>query len=85
MVKMLVAQGYQVASGRREAISFFGQDYEARDGSCVRNYIHIVDLYTAHLLANSALARSELGWSPQYADLTDIVEHAWNWEISHFK
>lgn len=129
----------QAASGRRDAISFFGQDYETRDGSCVRDYIHIVDLCTAHLLAlnkllngsasqcynlgngngftvaevidvvkkvtgknfqviqaprrpgdpstlvaNSALARSELGWSPEYEDLTDIVEHAWKWEISHF-
>ncbi len=41
----------QAASGRRETISVFGQDYATSDGSCVRDYIHIVDLCSAHLLA----------------------------------
>lgn len=41
----------QAASGRRESISVFGQDYETPDGSCVRDYIHINDLCDAHLLA----------------------------------
>ncbi|MCP4234768.1 MAG: UDP-glucose 4-epimerase GalE [Aestuariibacter sp.] len=41
----------QAASGRRDAISVFGQDYPTRDGSCVRDYIHIVDLCDAHLRA----------------------------------
>ncbi len=130
----------QAASGRRDKISIFGQDYPTLDGSCVRDYIHIVDLCTAHMLAleklingsgskrynlgngngfsvvevieavksvtgkdfnvvteqrrpgdpavlvaNSALARTELGWEPAYDDLEIIVQHAWNWETSHFK
>ncbi len=130
----------QAASGRRDKISIFGQDYPTPDGSCVRDYIHIVDLCSAHLLAleklvqgsgskqynlgngngysvievieavkkitdkdfdvvsesrrsgdpavlvaDSSLARSELGWNPVYDDLEVIVQHAWNWETSHFK
>lgn len=39
------------ASGRRENIKVFGTDYETLDGSCVRDYIHVYDLATAHLLA----------------------------------
>lgn len=45
----------QAASGRRESISIFGKDYETGDGSCVRDYIHIVDLCTAHQLAMNNL------------------------------
>jgi UDP-glucose 4-epimerase len=41
----------QVASGRRTHISVFGQDYDTPDGTCIRDYIHIVDLCQAHLLA----------------------------------
>ncbi|MBE9489617.1 MAG: UDP-glucose 4-epimerase GalE [Bacteroidetes bacterium] len=41
----------QVASRRRESISVFGRDYDTPDGTCVRDYIHIVDLCSAHLLA----------------------------------
>lgn len=129
----------QAASGRRESISIFGKDYDTRDGSCIRDYIHIVDLCTAHklalhnlingsgskrynlgngdgfsvievidlarritgeqfkviesdrrsgdpavLVADSSLARSELGWNPEYNDLSVIINHAWNWESSHF-
>ena len=41
----------QAASGRREAISVFGRDYPTADGTCIRDYIHIMDLCQAHLLA----------------------------------
>jgi UDP-glucose-4-epimerase GalE len=41
----------QVASGRREFISRFGSKFPTTDGSCVRDYIHVQDLCTAHLLA----------------------------------
>jgi UDP-glucose 4-epimerase len=41
----------QAASGRRESISVFGQDYDTRDGTCVRDYIHINDLADAHVKA----------------------------------
>ena len=125
----------QVASGRREHAQVFGRDYDTPDGTCIRDYIHVVDLCAAHslaladlvrgresaaynlgngsgfsvrqvidavrevtgkpipivdtprragdparLVADSALARSHLGWLPRYADLKEIVSHAWNWE-----
>lgn len=125
----------QAASGRRQAITVFGNDYPTKDGTCVRDYIHIVDLCSAHLLAlnqlsqgansnyfnlgngagysvleaietakkitkrefkvitsgrragdpaalvaDSAKARRELGWRPQYPDLESIISHAWQWE-----
>ena len=41
----------QVASGRRTAIQLFGQDYDTPDGTCIRDYIHIMDLADAHGLA----------------------------------
>jgi len=41
----------QVAQGKREKIFMFGDDYETRDGTCVRDYIHIKDLAQAHILA----------------------------------
>lgn len=41
----------QAASGRRESIQVFGRDYDTPDGTCIRDYIHIVDLCSAHLAA----------------------------------
>ncbi|UCE87087.1 MAG: UDP-glucose 4-epimerase GalE [Deltaproteobacteria bacterium] len=41
----------RVASGRSEEILIFGDDYETRDGTCVRDYIHVEDLADAHLRA----------------------------------
>lgn len=129
----------QAASGRREAISVFGNDYDTPDRTCVRDYIHVQDLCDAHLLAldylqnkndsnqfnlgnghgfsvqevidcvrtvtsrdfevkvearrvgdpavliaDATRARNELGWSPKYAGLDQIVQTAWKWEQSFF-
>lgn len=41
----------QVALGKREAISIFGDDYNTPDGTCIRDYIHVTDLAQAHILA----------------------------------
>ena len=41
----------QAAAGTREHVQIFGDDYPTRDGTCVRDYIHIVDLARAHILA----------------------------------
>lgn len=125
----------QVAAGRRPHIDVFGRDYPTPDGTCIRDYVHIVDLCQAHLLAldylgkglpttafnlgngdgfsvqavidaarrvtgksirnvdgprregdparlvaDSARARSVLGWRPRYEALDDIIAHAWRWE-----
>ncbi len=45
----------QVALGQRDHVSVFGADYPTRDGTCVRDYIHVCDLASAHLLALDAL------------------------------
>ncbi|EJM85816.1 MULTISPECIES: UDP-glucose 4-epimerase GalE [Pseudomonas] len=41
----------QAASGRRESITVFGRDYDTPDGTCIRDYVHVVDLVAAHALA----------------------------------
>ena len=44
-----------VALGRREQIFIFGDDYDTPDGTCIRDYIHVADLASAHILALDAL------------------------------
>ena len=123
-----------VALGRRASIKIFGRDYPTKDGTCVRDYIHVRDLAEAHLLALGALSearsrviynigngqgftvleviesvrrvtgkpipveecprrpgdpavlvassekiKSELGWSPKFAELDAIIASAWEW------
>lgn len=46
----------QVPNNQREAISIFGEDYATKDGTCVRDYIHVTDLAQAHILAVDYLA-----------------------------
>ena len=129
----------QAASGRRENIKIFGQDYPTDDGTCVRDYVHINDLCEAHslalarmqktgsstrynlgnskgfsvqqvidaakqvsgkdfkvitterragdpaiLVADSTLAKQELGWQPRFDQLETIIETAWQWETTFF-
>ncbi len=47
----------QAASGRRDNIQVFGRDYDTPDGTCIRDYIHIVDLCSAHLAALEYLTK----------------------------
>jgi UDP-glucose 4-epimerase len=42
---------FDVALGERKAIHLFGTDYDTPDGSCIRDYIHVVDIARAHILA----------------------------------
>jgi UDP-glucose 4-epimerase len=46
----------QVALGQREKLTIFGNDYPTPDGTCIRDYIHVIDLAEAHILALEALA-----------------------------
>jgi UDP-glucose 4-epimerase len=69
----------QVAVGRREKLTVFGTDYPTADGTCVRDYIHVMDLVGGHLAA--------LEYLPDHPGA-----HAWNlgtgdgssvWEVFH--
>jgi UDP-glucose 4-epimerase len=51
----LIPIALQVAAGKREKLQLFGDDYPTPDGTCVRDYIHISDLASAHLLALSTM------------------------------
>jgi len=50
----------QVALGQRQSIKIFGDDYPTADGTCVRDYIHVEDLASAHILALEALREKEV-------------------------
>lgn len=41
----------EAALGKRDSITIFGQDYDTTDGTCVRDYVHVNDLASAHILA----------------------------------
>ncbi len=47
----------QAAAGQNPEVTVFGEDYPTPDGTCVRDYIHVVDLAQAHVLALHALAK----------------------------
>jgi UDP-glucose 4-epimerase len=54
----LIPLALAAAAGDRDGLSLFGTDYPTRDGTCVRDYIHVSDLASAHALAVDALAES---------------------------
>ena len=51
----LIPSIMQVACGERKALTVFGSDYDTRDGTCIRDYLSVLDLCEAHLLAYKAL------------------------------
>lgn len=53
----------QVALGKRDHVQIYGTDYPTRDGTCVRDYIHVVDLAQAHILALGALDRRSFAYN----------------------
>ena len=128
----------QVALGKREQLQIFGDDYNTPDGTNVRDYVHVLDLADAHILAIDYLkagndsdvfnlgsstgfsvkqmveaareatgepipakiadrrpgdpdsliaasqkARKILNWNPQYDDVKEIINTAWNWTQKH--
>jgi UDP-glucose-4-epimerase len=48
----------KTALGQREQISVFGEDYETSDGTCVRDYIHVMDIASAHILGMERLFKN---------------------------
>jgi len=71
----------QVALGKREFITVFGEDYNTKDGTCIRDYIHVEDLIEAHILALDYVIKREesnifnLG-SSQGFSVKEIIEAA---------
>ncbi|MBN1876988.1 MAG: UDP-glucose 4-epimerase GalE [Anaerolineae bacterium] len=70
----------QVALGQREKVFIYGDDYATPDGTCIRDYVHILDLASAHILALEGLAeRSQaiynLGNGAGYS-VKEVVETA---------
>ena len=69
----------QVAVGRREQLTVFGKDYPTPDGTCRRDYIHVVDLAKGHVkaveyaLAHKGVEIINLGTGTPYS-VTEIVE-----------
>ena len=51
-----------VAAGDRASVDIYGSDYPTRDGTCVRDYVHVADIADAHLLALDAVDRLGLDW-----------------------
>lgn len=49
----------EVARGKRNHISIFGQDYDTPDGTCIRDYVHVTDIAQAHLLAMKHLSKHQ--------------------------
>ena len=69
----------QVAVGKRECLTIFGNDYDTKDGTCTRDYIHVVDLAKGHvkaidyILKNKCCEIFNLGTGTPYS-VTEIVE-----------
>jgi UDP-glucose 4-epimerase len=70
----------QVPLGKRESANIYGTDYPTPDGTCIRDYIHIADLVSAHLLALEGLAEHDrliynLGSGTGYS-VREVIETA---------
>ena len=70
----------QAANGTRADVQIFGDDYPTRDGTCVRDYIHVIDLARAHILALSILeersAIYNLGCGGDGYTVKEVIETA---------
>ncbi len=78
----------QVAGGRREKLSIFGNDYPTADGTCERDYLHVDDLAAGHLAALDALATREPGsraWNLGTGQATSVLQmlHAFEGAVGH--
>jgi UDP-glucose 4-epimerase len=70
----------QVAARMRPDVQIFGDDYPTRDGTCIRDYIHVVDLARAHVMALDVLAERSaiynLGCGGQGYTVKEVIESA---------
>jgi UDP-glucose 4-epimerase len=70
----------QAATGQREYVEIYGEDYQTEDGTCVRDYIHVVDLARAHILALGILGERSaiynLGCGGAGYSVREVIEAA---------
>ena len=70
----------QVATGKRPHVEIYGDDYPTEDGTCVRDYIHVIDLARAHILALDVLdkrsATYNLGCGGDGYSVRDVIDTA---------
>ncbi|HEV8168864.1 MAG TPA: UDP-glucose 4-epimerase GalE [Pyrinomonadaceae bacterium] len=70
----------QVAAGKRPQVEIYGDDYPTADGTCVRDYIHVIDLARAHILAlgvlNERSAIYNLGCGGEGYSVRDVIDTA---------
>jgi len=73
----------QAAAGKREEVTIFGDDYPTRDGTCVRDYIHVADLARAHTLALESLGSGHaqsrifnLGCGDEGSTVREVIQAA---------
>jgi UDP-glucose 4-epimerase len=70
----------QAASGRRPHFGVFGRDYDTPDGTCVRDYIHIDDLCSAHWLALQSLIGGAGSQAYNLGNGQGFSVQDWAWE-----
>ncbi len=70
----------QAAAGKRPSVHIFGDDYPTRDGTCIRDYIHVIDLARAHILALDVLstrsALYNLGCGGEGYSVREVIDTA---------
>jgi len=70
----------QVAAGKRPHVEIYGDDYPTEDGTCIRDYIHVVDLARAHILALDVLSERSaiynLGCGGDGYSVREVIETA---------
>lgn len=70
----------QAAAGRRPLVEVYGEDYPTRDGTCVRDYIHVIDLARAHILALKVVEQGSriynLGCGGEGYSVREVIETA---------
>lgn len=76
----LIPIALQVAAGKRAHVEIYGDDYPTPDGTCIRDYIHVVDLARAHILAlevlNERSAIYNLGCGGDGYSVREVIETA---------
>jgi len=81
----------QTASGRRNHFKIYGDDYKTKDGTCIRDYIHVMDIAEAHLLSLEKLIQTQssdiynIGNKQGYSvrEIIDVVEKVTQIKISY--